>query len=78
VVERGFARAEEEPATIAWFAIRLGLSEFGIFDSLARRRRPPSPPWGQVAAALMAQAPDLLGQPPAIEPVDILAAKLPS
>jgi hypothetical protein len=31
-----------------------------------------------VAAALMAQAPDLLEQPPAIEPVDILAAKLPS
>jgi hypothetical protein len=32
---------------------------------------------GQVAAALMAQAPELLAQPPAIEPVDVLAAKLP-
>jgi hypothetical protein len=31
-----------------------------------------------VAAALMAQAPELLEQPPVIEPVDILAAKLPS
>jgi hypothetical protein len=30
-----------------------------------------------VAAALMAQAPELLAQPPVIEPVDVLAAKLP-
>ena len=32
---------------------------------------------GQVAAALMAQAPELLAEPPVIEPVDVLAAKLP-
>jgi hypothetical protein len=32
---------------------------------------------GQVAAALMAQAPELLQQPPVIEPVEVLAAKLP-
>jgi hypothetical protein len=30
-----------------------------------------------VAAALMAKAPDLLAQPPAIEMVDLLATKLP-
>jgi hypothetical protein len=30
-----------------------------------------------VAAALMAPAPDLLERPPVIEPVDVLAAKLP-
>jgi hypothetical protein len=28
-------------------------------------------------AALMAQASELLAQPPAIEPVDVIAAKLP-
>jgi hypothetical protein len=39
---------------------------------------------GQVAAALLAQAPELLAQapellarPPVIDPVDVLAAKLP-
>ena len=31
----------------------------------------------RVAAALMAKAPELLAQPPAIEKVDVLAAKLP-
>jgi hypothetical protein len=30
-----------------------------------------------VAAALMAQTPELFAQPPVIEPVDVLAAKLP-
>ncbi len=31
---------------------------------------------GQMAAALMAKAPELLAQPPTIELVDVLAAKL--
>ena len=32
---------------------------------------------GRVAAALMAKAGDLLAKPPAIEKIDVLAAKLP-
>jgi hypothetical protein len=32
---------------------------------------------GRVAAALMARAPELLSEPPVIEKIDILAAKLP-
>ena len=32
---------------------------------------------GRVAAALMANAPELLAKPPSIEKVDVLAAKLP-
>jgi hypothetical protein len=32
---------------------------------------------GPIAAALTAKAPELLAKPPSIEPVDILAAKLP-
>ena len=29
----GLAVVQQEPATIAWFAIRLGPSSFGIFDA---------------------------------------------
>ena len=29
----GLSVVQEEPATIAWFAIRLGPSTFGIFDA---------------------------------------------
>jgi quinol monooxygenase YgiN len=33
---------------------------------------------GQVAAAFMAKAPELLAKPPVIEKVEVLAAKLPN
>lgn len=68
--------AMAEPATTVWFALRLGPTTFGIFDAFpddAGRRAHLS---GQIAAALMAKAPELLAHPPTIEPVDILAAKL--
>ena len=76
-LEGGLALVEAEPATIAWFAIRLGPSEFGIFDAFPDDAGRPAHLGGQVAAALMAQAPELLAQPPVIEPVDVLVAKLP-
>jgi quinol monooxygenase YgiN len=73
----GLALVEEEPATIAWFAVRLGPSEFGIFDAFPDDAGRQAHLAGRVAAALMAQAPGLLERAPAIEPVDVLAAKLP-
>jgi len=76
-LEGGLSLVEEEPATIAWFAIRLGPSEFGIFDAFPDDAGRQAHLAGRVADALMAQAPELLAQPPVIEPVDVLAAKLP-
>ena len=68
---------EQEPATIAWFALRLGPSEFGIFDAFPDDTGRQANLSGRVAEALMAQAPELFEQPPVIEPVDVNAAKLP-
>ncbi|HEY2960374.1 MAG TPA: antibiotic biosynthesis monooxygenase [Actinomycetota bacterium] len=76
-LEGGLSLVEQEPATIAWFAIRLGPSEFGIFDAFPDDAGRQAHLAGRVAEALMAQAPELLAQPPAIEPVEVLAAKLP-
>jgi quinol monooxygenase YgiN len=76
-LEGGLSLVEEEPATVAWFAIRLGPSEFGIFDAFPDDAGRQAHLAGRVAEALMAQAPELLEQPPAIEPVDVIAAKLP-
>ena len=73
----GLAIVEEEPATIAWFAIRLGPSTFGIFDAFPDEAGRQAHLSGRVAAALMAKAADLLAQPPSIEKIDVLAAKLP-
>ena len=76
-LKSGLAIVEEEPATIAWFAIRLGPSTFGIFDAFPDDAGRQAHLSGRVAAALMAHAGDYLSQPPTIEMVDVLAAKLP-
>jgi quinol monooxygenase YgiN len=68
---------EAEPATTVWFGIRLGPSTFGIFDAFPDDAGRQAHLTGQVAAALMARASDLLSTPPVIENVDILASKLP-
>ena len=76
-LKSGLAIVEEEPATTAWFAIRMGPSTFGIFDAFPDESGRAAHLTGRVAAALMAKASDLLAQPPVIEKVDVLAAKLP-
>jgi quinol monooxygenase YgiN len=65
----------EEPGTLSWYAIRLGPRTFGIFDTFADDAARKAHLGGRIAAALMARAGELLSQPPAIEPVDVLAAE---
>ena len=73
----GLSLVEEEPATTAWFGIRLGPSTFGIFDAFPDEAGRQAHLSGEVAAALMANAAELFAEPPSIEKVDVLAAKLP-
>ena len=68
--------AQQEPATTVWFAWRIGASAFGIFDAFADDSGRQAHLTGQIAAALMAKAPDLFVGAPSIEKLDILAAKL--
>ncbi len=67
----------EEPATIAWFAIRLGPSTFGIFDAFPDEAGRQAHLSGRVAAALMSRAPEILAERPDIKKVEVLAEKLP-
>ena len=76
-LQGGLAVVQQEPATTAWFALRLGPSTFGIFDAFPDDAGRQAHLTGKVAAALMAQAAKLFSQPPVIEKVDVLAAKLP-
>jgi quinol monooxygenase YgiN len=69
--------AQQEPATTAWFAIRMGHSTFGVFDAFPNEEGRQAHLSGRIAAALMAKAADLFAQPPNIEKIDVLAAKLP-
>lgn len=70
--------ANAEPETPVWFAIKMGPSTFGIFDAFANAEGRTAHLNGPIAAALMANAAELLSQPPTIEMVDILAVKMPA
>lgn len=69
------ALAVQENQTITWYAFRSGPLSFGIFDTFEDNSGRQAHLSGQIAAALMAKAPDLLSQPPDIRPVDVLAQK---
>jgi quinol monooxygenase YgiN len=66
-----------EPGTASWFALRIGPTTFGIYDTFPDDTARQKHLSGPIAAALGAKAPELLAKPPSIEPVDVLAAKLP-
>jgi quinol monooxygenase YgiN len=75
-LKSGLSLVQQEPATIAWFGIRLGPTTFGIFDAFPDEAGRQAHLNGKVVAALMAKAGELLSQPPSIEKVEVLAAKL--
>ena len=68
----------QEPATTAWFAIRFGRSEYGIFDVFPDDAGRDAHLNGPIAQALMAQADALFATPPQIQKLDVLADKLPA
>jgi len=76
-LHKGRELVEGEPATLAWFALRLDDTTFAIFDAFPDEEGRRAHLAGQVAAALMQNAPELLADAPKIEKVDVLASKLP-
>jgi quinol monooxygenase YgiN len=68
----------EEPATVAWFGLRLGPSEFGIFDAFPDDDGRKAHLAGRLAEILMGKGAELFAGPPSMEEVDVLAAKLPA
>jgi len=69
--------AQQEADTTVWFALRLGPSTFGIFDAFPDDKGRKAHLNGPIAAALMAKASELLAKPPQIDPIDVLASKIP-
>lgn len=67
--------AQAEAFTVKWYALQMGPSTFGIFDSFENEDGRKSHLGGQIAQALMKNAPQLLATDPVIEQVDLLAIK---
>jgi quinol monooxygenase YgiN len=75
-LEGALPAAQGETRTPVWFGLRLNQREFAIFDAFADDSARKAHLSGPIAAALMAKASELLAEPPRIEQVDVLAAKV--
>ena len=76
-LQAGVGIAQQEAGTPVWFALQIGPSTFGVFDAFYDEAGRQAHLNGSIAQALGANAPTLLAQPPSIERIDILGAKLP-
>lgn len=76
-LKQGLQLANLETTTPLWFALRLGPTTFAIFDAFNDEAGRQNHLNGPIAKALMANAPNLLATPPAIERAEVLGAKLP-
>jgi quinol monooxygenase YgiN len=77
LLRNGLRLVEDEPDTINWYAIRLGYSTFGIFDTFTSDGGRQAHLTGELAKSLMAKTSQLLLYPPTIEKADVLAVKQP-
>jgi quinol monooxygenase YgiN len=75
-LESALPLVQAEPETVAWFALKISPTTFGIFDVFHNEAGRDAHLGGEVAKALMAKAPDLFAAAPKIEKVDVLASKL--
>ena len=66
-----------EPATTAWFAIKLDARTFAIFDAFPDETGRQAHLEGEIAKALGSSGAMLLENAPLIEKFTVLAAKLP-
>jgi quinol monooxygenase YgiN len=71
------AIVQDEPATTTWYALKLGPSTFGIFDTFPDDAGRQAHLSGRVAALLKAEAAQLFAKPPSIEKLDVVASKIP-
>jgi quinol monooxygenase YgiN len=67
--------AEAEEDTVRWYALKIGPSTFGIFDTFETEDGRKAHLAGKIAEALMANASKLLAKDPVIEHVELIAVK---
>jgi quinol monooxygenase YgiN len=69
---------QREAGTIAWFAVRFGRSEYGIFDVFPDDEARDAHLAGPVAQALKERAGELFARAPRIQKLVVLASKMPA
>jgi quinol monooxygenase YgiN len=77
LLREGLSIVDQEASTVTWYALRLGPSTFGIFNSFPDEISRKAHLDGEITMALMERSSELLSSPPSIEKIDVIAAKLP-
>jgi len=67
----------QEQGTISWYALKLGPTSYGIFDTFITDKEREAHLAGAVANKLKERSDELFSKPPTIERIEILASKLP-
>ncbi|MBA2710785.1 MAG: antibiotic biosynthesis monooxygenase [Tatlockia sp.] len=75
-LKKSLELVENEADTSLWFAIRLGPSSFGIFDTFPNETGRQTHLSGKVAETLFAKAPELFAKSPLVETFETIACKL--
>jgi len=73
----GLNIVNNETGTITWYALKLGPTSYGIFDTFSDNKGREAHLNGQVAKALKEKTSELFAKEPTIERMDVLAAKMP-
>ena len=74
-LKQGAVMAKDEPATVAWYAIKEDDGAYSVFDTFDDEAGRDAHLTGDIAKALMAKADELFSQPPQINKISILAEK---
>ncbi len=74
-LKQGAEMATQEKGTVSWYALKEGEGLYGIFDTFEDEAGREAHLSGEIAKALMANAEELLSEPPQIHKIEILAEK---
>jgi quinol monooxygenase YgiN len=74
-LNQGASLANDEPGTVTWYGVKLGPGMYGVFDTFDDEASRDAHMNGEIAKALMANAPDLFSNEIKIEKMEIFAAK---
>jgi quinol monooxygenase YgiN len=69
--------AVSEPGTTTWYAVKIGPSTFGIYDTFPDEQSRTAHINGEIARALFAKTDELFSKAPRINLLTILASKPP-
>ena len=75
LLKQGAVMAKQEKGTVTWYAIDEGDGRYGIFDTFEDEAGREAHLDGEIAKALMANAEELLSEPPKIQKIGIFAEK---